>query len=175
MKTPYEIKKGLECCAQSEPCVDCVYDRRDFPMCVRRMAEDALAYILQIEAAHRTEYCEDADYDCKMLGDARKRIQQLENHIGELTEKVAQLEAAQQKWISVEDRLPEPNTTVLLIAHGWESQLVYIGKLEKVESEKSWLTGLVSKASEWTVYGFSYLKEPIVTHWMPIPSTEGLE
>lgn len=82
---------------------------------------------------------------------------------------------AQPKWISVEERLPEPNTTVLLIAHGWEPQLVYIGKLEKVESEKSWLTGLVSKASEWTVYGFSYLKEPIVTHWMPIPSTEGLE
>ena len=82
----------------------------------------------------------------------------------------AGVEAAQPKWISVEERLPEPNTTVLLIAHGWESQLVYIGKLEKVESEKSWLTGLVSKASEWTVYGFSYLKEPIVTHWMPLPS-----
>lgn len=82
----------------------------------------------------------------------------------------AGVEAAQPKWISVEERLPEPNTTVLLIAHGWESQLVYIGKLEKVESEKSWLTGLVSKASEWMVYGFSYLKEPIVTHWMPLPS-----
>lgn len=78
------------------------------------------------------------------------------------------LEAAQPKWISVDERLPEPNTTVLLIAHGWEPQLVYIGKLEKVESEKSWLTGLVSKASEWTVYGFSYLREPIVTHWMQI-------
>ena len=80
------------------------------------------------------------------------------------------LEAEHPKWISVEDRLPEPNTTVLLIAHGWEHQLVYIGKLKKVESVKSWLTGLVSKASEWTVYGFSYLKEPIVTHWMPLPS-----
>ena len=83
---------------------------------------------------------------------------------------IEELEAAQPKWISVEERLPEPNTTVLLIAYGWESQLVYIGKLEKVESEKSWLTGLVSKASEWTVYDFSYLKDPIVTHWMPLPS-----
>lgn len=81
----------------------------------------------------------------------------------------AGVETAQPKWISVEERLPEPNTTVLLIAHGWEPQLVYIGELKKVESEKSWLTGLVSKASEWTVYGFSYLHEPIVTHWMPIP------
>ena len=86
----------------------------------------------------------------------------------DVVDTIEALEAAQPKWISVEERLPEPNTTVLLIAHGWESQLVYIGKLEKVESEKSWLTGLVSKASEWTVYGFSYLKEPIVTHWMPL-------
>lgn len=92
MKTPDEIKKGLECCSKSEPCVDCIYDRRDFPMCVRRMEEDALAYIRQLEAAHRTEYCEDADYDCKRLGDARKRIQQLENHISEFTEKVMRLE-----------------------------------------------------------------------------------
>ena len=49
MKTPDEIKNGLEHCAQSEPCVDCVYDRRDFPMCVRRMDGDAIAYIQQLE------------------------------------------------------------------------------------------------------------------------------
>ena len=39
--------------------------------------------------------------------DAHCYILQLENHIGELTEKVAQLEAAQPKWISVEERPPE--------------------------------------------------------------------
>lgn len=115
-------------------------------------------------------YDEDGCATSQQIIDALDYIQQLENHIGELTEKVAQLEEAQPKWISVEERLPDPNTTVLLIAHGWEPQLVYIGKLEKVESTKSWLTGLVSKASEWTVYGFSYLKEPIVTHWAPLPS-----
>lgn len=115
-------------------------------------------------------YDEDGCATSQQIIDTLDYIQQLERRIGELTEKVAQLEAVQPKWISVEDRLPEPNTTVLLIAHGWEPQLVYIGKLEKVESEKSWLTGLVSKASEWTVYGFSYLKEPIVTYWMPLTS-----
>ena len=117
-------------------------------------------------------YDEDGCATSQQIIDALEYIQQLEYRIGELTGKVAQLEAAQPKWISVEERLPEPNTTVLLIAHGWESQLVYIGKLEKVESERSWLTGLVSKASEWTVYGFSYLKEPIVTNWMPLPSMQ---
>lgn len=140
MKTPDEIKKGLLICGGGFG--DCAEcPYHQTPAACMKLSQDALAY-----------------------------IQQLEHQIGELTEKVAQLEEAQPKWISVEERLPEPNTTVLLIAHGWESQLVYIGKLEKVESEKSWLTGLVSKASEWTVYGFSYLKEPIVTHWMPMPS-----
>lgn len=138
MKTPEEIKKGLECCTHGT-CNICPY------------------------------FGDECDSDREVI-DALDYIQQLEHQIGELTEKVAKLEAAQPKWISVEERLPEPNTTVLLIAYGWEPQLVYIGKLEKVESEKSWLTGLVSKASEWTVYGFSYLKEPIVTHWMPLTS-----
>lgn len=144
MKTPDEIKKGLEYCSMRDGCLEscvevCPYFELD-GSCVYVKSADALAY-----------------------------IQQLENQIGELTEMVEQLEEAQPKWISVEERLPEPHTDVLLIAHGWEPQLVYIGKLEKVESEKSWLTGLVSKASEWTVYGFSYLKKPIVTHWMPLP------
>ena len=51
------------------------------------------------------------NYDCNMADgfsvlayDANAYIQQLENHIGELTEKVAQ-----PKWISVEERLPEEN------------------------------------------------------------------
>ena len=143
MKTPDEIKKGLECCSDADgfdgDCIKCPYKGEQW--CGDKSKIDALAY-----------------------------IQQLENQIGELTEMVEQLEAAQPKWISVEERLPDPNTTVLLIAHGWEPQLVYIGELKKVESEKSWLTGIVSKASEWTVYGFSYLREPIVTHWMPMPS-----
>ena len=143
MKTPDEIKKALRICSGK-----------------------LLDYC---DACNYCNWSSDCACNSRMCADALDYIQQLENHIGELTEKVAQLEAAQPKWISVEERLPEPNTTVLLIAHGWEPQLVYIGKLEKVESEKSWLTGLVSKASEWTVYGFSYLKEPIVTHWMPLP------
>ena len=143
MKTPEEIKKALECCSDADGFDgDC------------------------IKCPYKGEqWCGD-----KSKIDALSYIQQLENQIGELTEMVEQLEEAQPKWISVEERLPEPNTTVLLIAHGWEPQLVYIGKLKKVESEKSWLTGLVSKASEWTVYGFSYLKEPIITHWIPLPS-----
>lgn len=159
MKTPDEIKNGLEHCAQSEPCVDCVYDRRDFPICVRRMEGDALAYIQQLEAAHRTEYCDDADYDCKRLGDARKRIQQLEHHIGELTEKVAQLEAAQLKWISVEERLPDDHGNFLTKIHCFIGDWIEVDTFD--HAGKVWWHDTGNR----TVCATEF-----VTHWMPLPS-----
>lgn len=125
MKTPEEIKKGLECCSKSEPCVDCIYDRRDFPMCVRRMEEDALAY-----------------------------IRQLENHIGELTEKVAQLEAIQPKWISVDERLPDVGEKVMIcgVKNGMQVG-AFRGLSHPGENRKWW-----------------WKKNTVieVTHWMPL-------
>ena len=80
-----------------------------------------------------------------------------------------------QEWIPVTERLPERDKEVLLIVHGWEDRLYYTGCLHRQEAERSWLTGIESKASDWKIWGFSYLREPIVTHWMPLPSKEGLE
>lgn len=73
------------------------------------------------------------------------------------------------EWIPVTERLPEPDKEVLLIVHGWEDRLYYTGCLHRQEAERSWLTGIESKASDWAICGFSYLREPIVTHWMPLP------
>ena len=80
MKTHEEIKIALEKCADGN-CLGCPYYRPTGTKCLYELPADALNY-----------------------------IQQLENHIGEHTEKVAQLEAAQLKWISVEERMqmPEP-------------------------------------------------------------------
>lgn len=74
-----------------------------------------------------------------------------------------------QEWIPVTERLPECDKEVLLIVHGWEDRLYYTGCLHRQEAERSWLTGIESKASDWKIWGFSYLREPIVTHWMPLP------
>lgn len=152
MKTPDEIKKGLEiaengcwtcaCCA-----TDCPYDLECHPM-----NEDT-----------------NVDMPKKMAADAIAYIHQLENHIGKLTEKVAQLEEQQPRWISVKERLPEPDQDVLLIAHGWKGRLLYIGRLHHEEAQTSWLTGITSMESEWSINGWSYLKTPLVTHWMPLP------
>ena len=82
MKTPDEIKKGLEIavngCMTCECCItDCPYDLECHPM-----NEDT-----------------NVDMPKQMAADALAYIQQLENHIGELTEKVAQIEAEQQNLI----------------------------------------------------------------------------
>ena len=74
-----------------------------------------------------------------------------------------------QEWIPVTERLPERDKEVLLIVHGWEDRLYYTGCLHRQEAERSWMTGIESKASDWKIWGFSYLREPIVTHWMPLP------
>ena len=73
------------------------------------------------------------------------------------------------EWISVKDRLPDGEQEVLVIARGWDGRLVYVGSHKRVEPQKSWLTGITNKSSEWSLWGWSYLKEPMVTHWMPLP------
>lgn len=96
MKTPKEIKKGLEIavngCMTCDCCVtDCPYDPECHPM------EDT-----------------NADLPKQMAADALAYIQQLENHIGELSEKVSQFEAAHPKWISVEQRFPDEREKVMV-------------------------------------------------------------
>ena len=124
VKSPEEIRKGLECCVDLEgKCFECPYNNGH---CDDSLERDALAYIQQ-------------------------------------------LEEQQPRWISVKDRLPEPDQEVLLIAHGWRGQLLYIGRLHHEEAETSWLTGITTMESEWRINGWSYLKTPLVTHWMPLP------
>lgn len=83
MKTPDEIKKGLQHCSE-DGCKGCNYEE-DCNMAdgFGVLAYDALAYINDLEAAHRTEYCEQADYDCIGLGKARERIANLEGQLKE--------------------------------------------------------------------------------------------
>lgn len=125
MKTPEEIKKGLEACGSDE----CHGHHTDCPY------EDDLLCTMHI------------------CGDARAYIQQLEHRIGELTEKVAQLEAAQPKWISVEERLPENDDNYLVFTY------------DKNEAEIATYYG----DGEWLTHDLTNLTR-LVSHWMPIPS-----
>ena len=87
----------------------------------------------------------------------------------EMIDDASTVSTARNGWISVKDRLPYDEQEVLVIAHGWDERLVYVGSHKRVEAQKSWLTGITNKSSEWSLWGWSYLKEPMVTHWMPLP------
>ena len=102
---------------------------------------------------------------CEMWGTAQDAIEVIEQLEGQ----IADTGKMGSRWISVRERLPEPDQEVLLIAHGWKGQLLYIGRLHHEEAETSWLTGITTMESEWSINGWSYLKTPLVTHWMPLP------
>ena len=123
MKTPEEIKKGLLICGGGFG--DCAEcPYHQTPAACMKLSQDALAY-----------------------------IQQLEHQIGEPTEMVAQLEAAQPKWISVEERLPENDDNYLVFTS------------DKNEAEIATYYG----DGEWLTHDLTNLTR-LVTHWMPLPS-----
>ena len=100
-------------------------------------------------------------FHCDLEAEALEYIQQLENQIGVLTEKVSQLEAAQPKWISVEERLPNAGEKVMIRGVKNGMQIGAFRGLSHPGNNRKW----------------NWKKNTIleVTPWMPIPSTEGLE
>lgn len=135
MKTPDEIKKELERCTTyiyGFPCEGCLYG---------------------IDAEKVESDCVDA-----LLKDALAYIQQLENYIGELTEKVSQLEAAQPKWISVEERLPDDRGNFITKIHCDNGDWIEVNTFDHMEKE--WWHDAVNHTVKATEF---------VTHWMPLP------
>ena len=84
------------------------------------------------------------------------------------------------QWISVEDRLPETDDTnsytynVLVFIperEGCRQHGMYLAKLKYVKASdgKDNFWNIPTQECEWTVWGWSYFKHPVVTHWMPLP------
>lgn len=145
MKPPEEIQKGLEiavngCLPCDRPITDCPYDLECHPM-----NEDT-----------------NVDTPKQLLTDAIAYIQQLENHIGELTEKAAQLEAMQPMWISVIEGMPAPETRVLASAIDNEGEsIVVITKY----THRLYGLGLRGWLEPWQYFSCNHK----ITHWMPLP------
>lgn len=85
-----------------------------------------------------------------------------------------------QRWTPVTERLPETdgeNThahDVLVYIpkrNGCNQHGIYVGKVHHIPPDDGsgnfW--GIKTKASDWTVWGWSYFETPVVTHWMPLP------
>lgn len=70
---------------------------------------------------------------------------------------INQLEARVTKWISVKDRLPEDDDDVLIFSN---ERMIFVG---------------CYKNGQWISYSLYAIYGNVVTHWMPLPSTEGLK
>lgn len=70
---------------------------------------------------------------------------------------INQLEARVTKWISVKDMLPEDDDDVLIFSN---ERVIFVG---------------CYKNGQWISYSLYAIYGNVVTHWMPLPSTEGLK
>lgn len=144
MKTPDEIKKGLECCQYSEEmptdCDHCPYYLKADP-CDVQMQKDALAHIERLEGMAKPNEQIRWERDIAMRQLAEMGVGFGEKVSGQIP-----------KWISVEEGLPEDGQRVVAIV-------------------KNGMTGIMDYKADGTpfaarIFG-KYFSE--VTHWMPLP------
>lgn len=142
MKTPEEIKKGLEC-AEINKCPNkkCTYYASHIP-CSVQVQKDALALIQRLE---RDKAWASENYD--LIREENKR---LEAHILCKIDVIKLLEAQVPKWISVEERLPEKSGRYLVCT---SKSSVYYTKFTRHEQDGRFHTDINTH----------------ITHWMPMP------
>ena len=136
MKTPDEIKKGLECCFSAADCevpIRCPY-AFEMGSCDNLMMFDALAYIQQLEA------------------DNAQQARCIEN----LTDKLNATNDALPRWISVKEQLPDKNGKYLVNAHHW------VEGVKPIIRCSLWLNGKWDKYDAYTVDHWMPLPEPPV-------------
>ena len=154
MKTPEEIKIGLECSSncsdQGMKCRECPYQPLDCP----DLHADALAYIQQLETDK--EQLEGLLHHMNQLRDAAAgRALQME-------ERVHQLEAKLPRWIPVEERLPEKDAddNVLVIVNGKHRGTLF---------EDAYMMANFYPGEGWIIEGYEEWEKPEVSYWMPLP------
>ena len=146
MKTPDEIKKGLELCiAGVYDCCHCSYHEVGNGDCVTDVKCDALAYIQQLEADNA----------------------QLNRCIENMTDKLNATNDALPRWISVEERLPETCAETRSFYHSVavlasENGRIMMGYFTTSKDDGSFDFAGVDSHKKF--YDFA---KP--SHWMPLP------
>lgn len=152
MRTPEEIKKGLECCAKDAPypCNGCPYERTFEEEWSCKLHSDTLAYTQQLEAMAKPNEQIRWERDT-----AIEQLKELGVGFGEM------VEVQVQKWISVDERLPEVSDVVLVVANGKPR--------ENITLDNALLIASFWGEEGWIADGFEGWDALKVTHWMPLP------
>lgn len=159
MKSPDEIKKGLEYCQTSmttkyKVCSKCAYFDDGYE-CENVLREDVLAYIQQLER-EKEELVKNKLLSEGISLDLREVVKVCE---GELLvaaiNMISDMQAAAPKWISVEERLPEDQQRVLCVVKDmWGTEVM--------EGQYSAILNRIIPYDE--DYGLDE-----VTYWMKLP------
>ena len=141
MKTPEEIKKGLECCSLTDVAEIAKYAKRGIPYaCVEDLIADALALIQQLEKELELER-------------SVKKATLVFTSGSDITWEIERM----PRWISVEERLPPEGQPVIVFATHTDR---WSGHWHAV-MEDCWFGG------GWDVNCDTDIHK--VTHWMPLP------
>ena len=129
MRTPEEIKKGLEYCSEKAErkttCSECVYFKDGRGWCSTAITKDALAYIQQLEA-------------------------RMEAFADEALIYIQQLEAQQPRWISVGERPPENGQKIIAAFRGSSGWVVDQARYAYGEFDfASWVNVLGDNVTHW--------------------------
>ena len=82
-----------------------------------------------------------------------------------------------QEWISVKDRLPEKDGTYLVTTNSFGNRQSVKLRWFAKDGENVDAYDLAGQKDVWYLYDSEcgYVSIKTVTHWMPLPSTEGLK
>ena len=82
-----------------------------------------------------------------------------------------------QEWISVKDRLPEKDGAYLVTTNSFGNRQSVKLRWFAKDGENVDAYDLAGQKDVWYLYDIEcgYLSINSVTHWMPMPSTEGIE
>ena len=103
---------------------------------------------------------------CAVMREAADRIANQSTHIAALQQEIEKLRAQLPRWIPVEERLPDHDELVLVIASGKPKENITLdGAIE--------LATLYSDG--WCLETWPEWVGAKVTHWMPLPTGPGVE
>ena len=159
MKSPDEIKKGLECCKDTH-CKVCPYI--NIHRCAEENGIDALALIQQLEASVSEKEKVVAELSGK-IGQLESQNRCFKENKESCENRMIDLAQRMPRWISVEERLPDNCRAVLVALEG----LTIGGAPAMVIGSYSGGFWMVADA-DGTHYLTKYMRYK-VTHLMPLP------
>ena len=117
------------------------------------------------EDLQECDYIEPCVHGCAIIREAADKIEKLNDFTNSQCARLLienqKLQAAIPRWISVEERLPEFEQAVLVIASGKPHEYITL--------DHAFMTAVRYESDGWVLDEFPEFETPEITYWMPVP------